>query len=402
MQVSRHLTHFVFALCLAMALPASASPDGGHKHGGGKPARPELGTSAAFDAEGRLWMVAKETVEGGAYVILQVSDDLGKNWSAPKRVQGSPEPLAADGEGRPKLAFGKRGEIYITYTKPLSKPYTGEIRFVRSVDGGKSFDPPVTVHANRDLITHRFDSVAVDRSGRLYVTWIDKRDLEAAAARGGKYAGAAVYYAVSDDAGKTFRGDYKVADHSCECCRIALAPGPREGVVALWRHVFDGDTRDHAMAELGPDGMVTPPQRATFDNWKVSACPHHGPSIAFTPDGRRHQVWFNVKGSEGGVFYAAIGEDGLAAKPVRLGSAQAAHADVAAEGNRVAIAWKQFDGKATAVFARVSGDGGRTWQEKAVARTRGSSDQPRLAAGKPGIVLVWHTQDEGVKTVLLK
>jgi hypothetical protein len=397
-RLSDYLAKTIIALGMLLTMsPAVATPQGGHKH-----ARPELGTAAAFDSKGRLWIASKESVDGGAYVTLQMSEDLGKTWSAPKRVQHTPEPLAADGEARPKLAFGTRDEIYITYTKPLSKPYTGDVRFVRSVDGGKTFSAPVTVHANRDVITHRFDSISVDKGGRIYVTWIDKRDLEGAKARGEKYAGAAVYYAVSDDAGKSFRGDYKIADHSCECCRIALVPNPQGGTVALWRHVFDGDTRDHALAELHPDGKVPAVQRATFDEWKINACPHHGPSMAFTPDGRRHQVWFNVKQGEGGVFYASAGPDGALGQPQRLGSEQAAHADLATEGNRVAIAWKQFDGKSTAIIARVSDDGGRTWRETEVARTKGNSDQPRVAAGKPGIVLVWRTQDEGVRTVPLK
>lgn len=398
MRLSEYFTEriILFGMLLTVSL-AIAAPQGSHKH-----ARPELGTSAAFDAQGRLWIAAKETVQGGAYVTVQASDDLGKTWSAPRRVQEMPEPVAADGEARPKLAFGTQGEMYITYTKPLSRPYTGEVRFVRSTDGGKTFSAPVTVHANRDEITHRFDSIAVDRDGLIYVTWVDKRDVEAAAARGEKYTGAAVYYAVSEDAGKSFRGDYKIADHSCECCRIGLAPGPQGGAVALWRHVFNGDTRDHALAVLDPGGTTPAVRRASFDDWKVNACPHHGPSIAFTPDGRRHQTWFNVKDGEGGIYYAATGTDGALGKPQRLGAPQAAHADVAADGNRIAVAWKQFDGKSTAVVARLSDDGGRTWREKEVARTAGASDQPRLAAGKPGIAMVWRTQDDGVTAVLLK
>lgn len=398
MRLSEYYAETIIALGMLLTMSlAVAAPEGGHRH-----ARAELGTSAAFDADGRLWIAGKETVQGGAYVTVQSSDDLGKTWTAPKRVQETPEGVAADGEARPKLAFGTQGEMYITYTKPLSRPYTGDVRFVRSTDGGKTFSAPVTVHVNRDEITHRFDSITVDRDGRIYVAWIDKRDLETATARGEKYTGAAVYYAVSDDAGRTFRGDYKIADYSCECCRIGLAPGPRGGAVALWRHVFGGDTRDHALAVLDPKGRVPEVQRASFDEWKVNACPHHGPSVAFTPDGRRHQTWFNVKEGEGGIFYASTDANGVLSAPQRLGIWQAAHPDVATAGNRVAVAWKQFDGKATAVVARVSEDGGRTWREMEVARTAGASDQPRLAAGKPGIALVWRTQAEGVQTVLLK
>lgn len=181
------------------------------------------------------------------------------------RVQRQPEPVSAEGKNRPKIAFGGKDDIYITYTMPLAKPYTGEIRFVCSTDGGKTFSAPLTVHANRDLITHRFESLIVDHEGCIYVAWIDKRDLEAAAAHKRKYAGAALYYAVSEDGGVSFGGDYKIADHFCECCRIALALNPQGHPVAMWRHVFEPNVRDHALAELTPDGKPAP--RSTTGIW---------------------------------------------------------------------------------------------------------------------------------------
>lgn len=359
----------------------------------------ELGTSVAIDPSGRFWAVSKETDGDAQYVVLQASDDGGKTWSPPKRIQSEPEAVSADGENRPKLAFGTRGELYITYTKPLASRFTGEIRLVRSLDGGKTFLPPMTVHANRDEITHRFESIVVDRAGRIFVVWIDKRDAIAATARKEKYSGAALYYAVSEDGGASFKGDTKLADHTCECCRIALALNSDGKPVALWRHVFAPNTRDHALAELTPTGKVMPPSRATFDNWRVDACPHHGPALAYAEDGTRHQTWFNVKDDEGGIFYAAASPQGKLGTPLRLGAGQAGHADVAVDGKAIVVAWKQFDGKSTAILARISTDGGLTWQDRELARTEKSADHPHLLKTPSGIVLTWRTQAEGVRVV---
>ncbi|HJW54554.1 MAG TPA: sialidase family protein [Burkholderiaceae bacterium] len=387
-------------LALASVAPQAFAHQEHQQHGGMASAKAgELGTGAAVDAQGKLWIATKQTTPGGQYVVLQASSDMGKTWSPPRRIQRQPEPVSADGEDRPKLAFGAHGEIYIAYTSPLAKPYTGQIRFVRSVDGGQTFAAPITVHANRDVITHRFDSIIVDRAGRIFIAWIDKRDLEAAAARKEKYAGAALYYAVSDDGGASFKGDYKIADHSCECCRIALALNSQGQPVALWRHVFDADTRDHALAVLSPDGRIAAPVRASFDNWHVNACPHQGPALAYAADGTRHQAWFNVRDEEGGVFYAAADASGHLGVPVRLGSAQAEHADVALQGKTVALAWRQFDGKSTAILSRLSHDGGLTWQDRSLAHTQGASDQPHLLQTRAGILLVWRTRDEGVRVV---
>lgn len=368
-----------------------------------------LGTSVALDPQGRMWIACTEAAEmpaatgqlPGAFVVLQMSSDSGRSWTAPRRVQRVPEPIEAAGESRPKLAFGRGGEVYVTYTRPLAKPYTGEIRFVRSVDGGQTFAAPITVHKDRALITHRFDSLIVDRKGRLYVAWIDKRDALAAKARGEQYPGAAVYYAVSDDGGKSFKDDFKLADHSCECCRIALALDPDGQPVAMWRAVFGADVRDHAIGRLTADGTPVKPTRATFDNWHIDACPHHGPALAYAPDGTRHQVWFDVVGDDGGVFYASVPPGGRLGTPLRLGTEQAEHGDVAVLGKRVAVVWKQFDGKSTSLLARTTSDAGKTWNEDCVAQTSGDSDEPHLVTASGGIVLLWRTKDEGARILQL-
>lgn len=374
----------------------------GHGHGTGAQAGSgDLGTAAAFDKDGRLWAVLKETNNGDQYVIVQSSADMGKTWTAPRRIQKKPEPVAASGEARPHIAFGPKGEIYVSYTSTVARPHIGNIRFARSLDGGKSFSEPVTAHANKDFVTHSFESLVVDGQGRVYVAWIDGRDAAQAKQRKERYTGSAVYYAVSSDRGATFKGDYKVADHSCECCRIGLSLNSQGNVVALWRHVFAPNIRDHAFAELKPDGNVSAVSRATFDDWRADACPHHGPSIAYTADGARHQVWFNGREDTGGAFYVVASPQGKLAAPVAIGGNHATHPDVAAQGKQVAVAWKEFDGKATAIVARLSDDGGKTWTQREVARTTANSDKPYLIHSPSGIVLIWRTQSEGIHVIPL-
>ena len=364
----------------------------GHKAGAA------LGTGAAIDSAGRLW-VAQLDGAGDAMlavnIVLRSTMDGGKTWSEPLSVLRAPEPIEASGESRPKLAFGPRGELYVSYTRPLAKPYTGDIRFVRSLDGGRTFSEPLTVQRDRGVRTHRFDSLIVDRQGRVFVAWIDKRDADAVRATGVPYRGAAMYYAVSSNRGASFGPDVRAAEHTCECCRIALALDPAGRVTALWRHVFEPNVRDHATVVLPPEGHPSALQRASFDEWHVDACPHHGPALAFAPDGTRHQVWFDAANDDGGVFYTSV-TDGRMGKPVRLGSAQAEHGDVVAFGTSVVLAWKEFDGESTVVRTRCSGDGGRNWTEEIALGTRGSSDHVHLMHHRNVAWLVWRTVDEGV------
>lgn len=399
------------AMCLSLfflALPNNAFAQQPTK--AEKPAKPmkiELGTSAAFDAQGRLWQVSKETDQADAagkaqYVVLRSSTDLGKTWSAPKRVQALPEAISADGENRPKLSFGNDGAMFIAYTKPLSKPYSGEIRFLRSLDGGQHFSAPFTVHHNRDEITHRFESMIVDGQGRIFIAWIDKRDVEAAKLRKESYRGAAIYVAMSDDNGASFQPEWKLADFTCECCRIALSLNASGAPVAMWRHIFEPNIRDHAIATLSPSKQANLIQRVSFDDWRVDACPHHGPSLAFGADGTRYQTWFNVKAGEGSIFYAKADTAGNLAAPISLGSAQASHAEIMVKGSKVAIVWKEFDGKLTKIAGRFSSDAGKTWLGKKLATTTSHSDQPHLIAHSDNIYLAWQTLAEGMRIVAIE
>ena len=391
---------FAALAVLTSGRAAQATDQNAHAHGGmggDRTAQAELGAQAAFDARGVLWAAHK--VSG--HIAVSRSDDRGRSWSNPVLVTAAPEPTDTGGDARPKIALGPGGEIYVTWTRPLSKPYTGEIRFTRSLDGGRTFSPSAIVHRDRQEITHRFDSMVVNGKGQVIVAWIDKRDLvAAAAAKAPAYRGAAVYFAVSDDRGATFRGDYKLADHSCECCRIALVRHDDGSVTAMWRHIFEPNIRDHAVAQLFPDGRAGPMRRVSFENWRIDACPHHGPSLVEDAQHRLHAVWFSAAPQQQGVHYARLRDGGTEAHR-RVGGEAAAHADLAVLGPRVVIAWKEFDGERTRLRALRSNDGGESWQEHELAATAGSSDQPRVLTFGGDFHVFWNTRERPLSIAIL-
>ena len=390
---------FVAAVTLAWAATLAA-----HEGHGGEEAKartkagaqPKAGLSigAAVAPDGLLWLVG---LNSDAALFVQSSKDFGVSWNARRLLDIGRDKVAADGENRPKIAFGPNRSVVISYTQPLAKPYTGEIRMLRSEDGGMSFKAPVTVHRDRQLITHRFESLAFDRSGVLHTLWIDKRDQVAAdqveAGRGGKksaYSGAAIYRNESLDGGRSFGPDIKVADHSCECCRIALAATPAGGIAALWRHVFAPNIRDHAFAVLGEEPKA--PVRASFDEWKLDACPHHGPGLAVSQRGGYHAIWFGDKAGRATVRYGRLAADGGPQGEVQeLPDRRAEHADVASAERQVAIVWRSYDGTRTHLRAWVSADDGDHFVLRELASSTEENDHPRMIATQERIMLVWRT-----------
>lgn len=359
-------------------------------------ARQPLAATATFDAQGRLWLAA---VKDG-HVMVSRSDDLGKTYSTPVLVNPEQEFIAADGENRPKILVGSNGNVYVSYTQPLETPFSGNVRFSRSTDSGKSFSAPVTVNDNLDPITHRFDAMGINGRGQVYVAWLDKRDAAAAAGKGEKYGGIAVYYAVSDDEGKSFRPNAKVADHTCECCRVAMAVDTDGYPVIAWRHVYDTNIRDHALVRL--DGKMEP-MRLSHENWSIAACPHHGPSLSIAADGIYHAAWFSNAPERHGLFYAHSLDRGKTfSSPLNFGNfeAQPAHPYVLSLGSRVYLVWKEFDGENTGIFGMHSGDGGKSWSAPGkLAGTSDVSDWPLLIGNNGRAYLSWNTKSEGYRLI---
>lgn len=378
---------FLTLLLAWLALPLQAHEQ--HTHGAATVERPTLAISTVFDGAGRLW---RASVRNGQ-VLVDVSADRGHSFSPAVAVNALPERIGAEGEQRPKIALGPQGQLYVSWTQALAQPYAGHIRFSRSIDGGQTFSAPIIVNDDRQQITHRFDALSVTPDGRVWLAWIDKRDLLAAQTAGQTYAGAAIYYAVSDDAGASFAIEQKAGDASCECCRIALQPTPDNAMVALWRHLFAGGVRDHAIARLHPE-QQTQIHRASFGNWKIDACPHHGPALARGGDWGWHMAWYDG-GERAGLFYARMdGAAWVSSPPRRFGDAeaQAGHPALLALGERVWLAWKELNEQGAVIRLAHSKDGGRNWDEATeIARADGATDYPALIDDGAQAYLSWNT-----------
>ncbi len=387
--------------CLLIAALMSGVPAYAHHDAHtGHEAMPEkgrpLGVSVAFDARGRLWLARVV----GQHLFVSVSDDLGKHFSEPVRVNAAPVTIPAERENRPKIAIGADGSVHVSYTQSLPGQHLGYIRYSHSTDGGNTFSAPVTVNRDTEIIGHQFDTLLLDGEDRPVLAWIDQRERTVAAQRGEKYVGTAIYYAVASGNGVGFTSDRKLADHSCECCRIALARDNDGVPVAFWRHVFDGNVRDFALARLDGKNIL---RRASDDGWVIEACPHHGGAFAIDTQGRYHLAWFSNAPDAQGLFYRFSADRGASFSPPRAfgdNEAQAGHPVVLAVGGAVYLAWREFDGKRTNVMAMRSADGGTSWSAShRVADTADAADYPLLVARGEQPFLVWNTASSGLRLV---
>ena len=350
-----------------------------HSHG------PSVVTSVSLDQLGTLWRVREQR----GFVIVDSSNDQGINFSKSINVNTELQQIGTSGDAKPKIVIGPEGNIYVTWTQMLSKPYSGYI-----------------VHQDKSEITHRFDAINVNKDGQIFIAWVDKRDLEKAKLQNKDkvYKGAALYYAISDNYGESFKIERKIVDSSCECCRIALTNDSKGNIIVMWRQLYDKGIRDHAVAKIDiNDNIVV--NRATFGGWKIDACPHHGPAITRGGDWGYHMAWFDG-GEKVGLFYGRIdGDVWVSSPPKRFGNAnfQAGHPSLLSINEKVYLAWKELNESGNYIVLAISEDGGKNWLEaKTIKKTEGASDYPELIQFNKKAFLSWNTIKDGYQLIALE
>lgn len=285
--------------------------------------------------------------EGDVYITALSAE--GKSILPPVKVNDKSAPANGIHQS-PGLAIGSKGEIYITWVSPVEgEEFAADIRFARSLDGGKTFLPSIRANDNIAASPKGFESLAIAKDRSIYIAWLDGRDK--------KKGSSAAYFARSSDGGKTFEKNRKLDDNACPCCRTALAVSQDGSVYVSWRKVFEGDIRDMVVVSSSDYGRTfNQPVVVSEDKWAIQGCPHRGPSMAVDDKGLLYYTWYTE------------GSDGL-----------------------------------PSIYLSISRDGGRTFTPKQMLPSgdRAFPDHPRLAVHKDGIAyLVWEEKTPVLSKIL--
>jgi hypothetical protein len=352
--------------------------------------------TSAFAPDGTLWLAWM----AGGKIWVASSRDAGKTFSTP--LAATPERLNLDWgpDARPKIAIDRKGGIALAFSIFRDKAFNGQVLYTRSEDGGRSFATARPITANNE--SQRFEAIGFDNNGELFAAWLDKRNRVPAKEAGKKYDGAALFFASSKDGGASYSDARMAIDNTCECCRVALAFDPSNRPVVAFRNIFEGGIRDHAVITFD---AATPgePRRVAVDDWQIDACPHHGPSLAVSPNGTYHVTWFTNGKARKGLFYAHSRDGGKSfSAPLAIGQSRKnpSRPFVLAGPRGLALGWKEFDGERTTVNLMTSTDDGETWtRPRAIAGTADSSDHPLLVTDGRKTYLSWMTKAEGYRLI---
>ena len=346
----------------------------------------------AFGPDGKLWIA----MLAGGKVAVAASTDGGRNFTKPVAVTDRKLDMDWGPDARPKIVIDKHGDLIVAFSTFRDKAFNGEVFTTRSTDDGASFAPVKPITPSN--VSQRFETLALDTDGTVFAAWLDKRNRAPAKKKGESYDGAGLFFATSKD-GAVYSRAQLVHDNTCECCRLGVAfAGPGHPVV-IFRNIFAGGVRDHAITTFSDLKTPGPLHRVSNDEWKISACPHQGPSLSIASTGTYHATWYTNGKNRQGLFYARSLDGGATfSDPVAIGDAarNPSRAFVLARGGETYLAWKEFDGEKTTVRMMQSADDGKTWSEpKTIAATPDSSDHPLLVSYGRTVFLSWMTKKDG-------
>jgi hypothetical protein len=199
-----------------------------------------------------------------ADIMLMKLDGNGKPAYAPVRVNPRAGEASAWRGDPPTIATAADGTVYIGWTgRTATEGHATNIFLSASRDGGRTFESPVKVNDDAGEVVHGMHSMAVDERGRVFMAWLDERNVKMEMPdEKGKMdehkmeANREVFAATSSDGGRTFSQNRLVAREACPCCKTALAVGPEGRLYVGWRQVLPHDFRHIAVASSSAAGQL--------------------------------------------------------------------------------------------------------------------------------------------------
>lgn len=257
-----------------------------------------------------------------ADVMIAQIDREGKPLGSPVRVNPNAGEAKAWRGDPPTLTVTTDGTVYVGWTARAGTEGHGTNLYLSaSHDGGRTFPAPVKVNDDQKPASHGMHSLAVSKDGRVYLAWLDERNLDttvaAETAAGQKKMehmerNSEVFAAFSTDGGRSFSKNQRIAGEACPCCKTAVAVGADGRVYLGWRQVLPGEYRHIAIASSADGGATySAPVIVSDDKWLIAGCPVSGPALSVADDGVLSVMWY-TEGERGttGLYWAESRDQG--------------------------------------------------------------------------------------------
>jgi hypothetical protein len=363
------------------------------------PAPPgSLTPSLASTADGRVLLSWLEPRGERGHALRFASRTAGAGWSEPRTV-ASGEGWFVNWADFPHLAALPDGTLYAHWLEKRAQggTYDYDVRITRSRDAGRTWEAPFAPYADRTAGEHGFVALAPLDTTRMGALFLDGRETK-------RQNGAMTLRFAAVPRTGAPEPDARLDERVCDCCQTALARTTR-GLVAAYRDRAADEVRDIAVVRF-VDGRWSAPAVPAADGWQIHGCPVNGPALAADGD-RVALAWFTMANETPRVKLAfsedagaswskpQVVDDGKPIGRVDVVLPRAARSDAGGAASAVVSWLEQTEAGASVRVRRVSASGGAR-PSLAVAGTSvaRSSGFPRLAVAGDGLIVAWRDAAE--------
>ena len=266
---------------------------------------------------------------------------------------------------------------------------SGPIALARSTDGGKTWAPGASPLDDRSTAGHSFLDLAADNTGVFHLTWLDSRDGQQGVRYTRSSDGGKTW-----EPNQTL----KAASCECcwntlatgdagEVAVLFRDKNPRDMRVAFTK---DGGAAWQVGAPAGSFGWQFNGCPHTGGGLAFSR--QGGQPVL-------HSAVWTGRSGQAGVYYTRSTDLGAEwTKPQALGSEKASHPDLAAlpDGTIAAVWDVHGNGSGDGIWTALSSDHGVTWNPPVHFTRRASATHPRVVAAKGEFAVFWtETADTG-------
>lgn len=382
-------------------------------------------------------------------LYIKKSDDGGKTFSNPTRVNDKPGGVFLDGRIPPQVNVGPKGEVYVLWVSgvPAPKLFMGVLRSLNvavSTDGAKTFSPSITVAQNEPPADRSFAALNVSPDGKIYVGWLQSASkiLPDGTITSDESGESTTRVARSLDGGRSFEPSVEVGKNQCECCNVFFASDAQNNLYVSWRQKFDVPSgvpvpsrqgseahpghapkplsvRDMVVARSSDGGQhFSTPVKIHDDNFQWNTCVHVGAPMALDSKGVLHVAWYSGKEGSAGFYYATSPDQGQTFStpiPIMTGDwVPPSRIDLAVDDNNNAwITWEDTAGltadevhwrydhtKARIYLAVITPDGRIIKRPDPLNQVDGMS--PFIAAVKGNVYVFWGNTNGDIQSTALK
>ena len=271
----------------------------------------------ASSADGTIYVAWVNHDAKQADVMLARFGGDGAMQGSPVRVNRQQGIATAWRGDQPSLAVAEDGSVYVVWTARIhaNGKHGTDLYISVSNDRGQTFASEVKINDDKIPGPHGMHSLAVAKDGRLYVSWLDERNVHKPkpSTKGEGHhmeSNRDLFIAYSTDGGRTFSANRKVASEACPCCKTSLAVSSDGTLYAGWRQVLPGNFRHIAVASSTDGGAnFSSPKIVSDDRWVLQGCPVSGPSLSVDPNGSLKVLWYAAGEANAPGLYVSESDD---------------------------------------------------------------------------------------------